>query len=91
MIDSKTKRERKSAREVFARIEQYPELEALFEEYIDFEEYTDIVENARGDVVKAWEAEEQFVDLMRRMGRSGIQGWAQRKQRKIEAESDERS
>lgn len=83
--DSRTKKQERPTREVLERVEQYPELEGLLEEYID------IVENAKGDVVRAGEAEEQMIGLMRRMGQSGLQAWAERKQRKIEVDSNERS
>jgi hypothetical protein len=71
--------------ELIERLERYPELEALLEEAID------IVENTSGEVTKADEAEEQVVELMRRTGRDLLQSWAERKQRKIETESDKRS
>ena len=79
-IDSRTTR-----RDLVERLEQYPELEALVEEALE------IVENTSGDVVKADEAEERAVELMRRTGRGLLQAWAERKHRKVEAESDGRS
>ena len=51
----------------------------------------DVVENAEGDVVKADEAEQRFIEELRLMGLDPLQAWAERKQNKVEAESDKRS
>ena len=72
-------------RELFERLEQYPELEALLEEALD------LIENTSGDVVKADEAEDRAVEWVRKSGRGLLQAWAERKHRKVEAESDPRS
>ena len=72
-------------RDLIERLEQYPELELLLEEALD------LVENVSGDVVKADEAEDRAVELMRRAGRELLQAWAERKKRKVEGECDARS
>jgi hypothetical protein len=51
----------------------------------------DVVENAEGDVVKADEAEQRFIEELRLMGLEAMQAWAERKHNKVEAESDKRS
>ena len=88
MIDSKREMGEECVRSVSGvreRLEEYPELEGLFEEYLD------IVENANGDVVRAGEAEEEMVKVVRRMGQKGLHAWAERKERKVEAESDKQT
>ena len=82
-IDSRVPRT--SASELAERLREHPELQAGIEEYLD------IVDNCAGDVAKADEAEYRLVELMRQMGQTGLQAWAQRKNRKVEAESDRRS
>lgn len=82
-IDSRVPRE--SASELAERLRHYPELQAHIEEYLD------IVENSAGDVAKADEAEHRLIELMRQMGREGMQAWAGRKMAKVEKESDKRS
>src|SRR5437016_553997 len=67
------------------RLREYPELRARFEAMLA------IVENADGDVVKADEAEEQVIAELRQLGRGALQGWAERKQRKVQRESERRS
>lgn len=64
------------------RLREYPELRARFEELLA------IVENADGDVVKADEAEEQVIQELRELGQSALQGWAERKQRRVQRESE---
>lgn len=59
------------------RLRAYPELRARFEALLE------IVENADGTVVKADEAEERVIQEMRQLGRSAVQGWAERKQRRL--------
>src|SRR5882762_6473964 len=66
------------------RLREYPELRARFEAMLA------IVENADGDIVKADEAEEQVITELRQLGRSALQGWAERKQRKVQSESEGR-
>lgn len=62
------------------RLREYPELRARFEAMLA------IVENADGDIVKADEAEEQVIQELRQLGRSALQGWAERKQRRVQRE-----
>jgi hypothetical protein len=52
-----------------------------------FEEKLAIVENAAGDIVKADEAEQRVIEELRELGRSALQGWAERKQRRLQKES----
>lgn len=79
-IDSRVPRQ--SAMELAERVRQYPELQAHIEEYLD------VVENCDGDVAKADEAEHRLIELMREMGRSGMQAWAERKSGRVEKECD---
>jgi hypothetical protein len=67
------------------RLGEYPELRARFEAMLA------IVENADGDIVKADEAEEEVIQELRQLGRGALQGWAERKQRKVQRESEGRS
>jgi len=67
------------------RLRDYPELRARFEAMLA------IVENADGDIVKADEAEEQVIQELRQLGRSALQGWAERKQRRVQRESEGRT
>jgi hypothetical protein len=65
------------------RLREYPELRARFEEMLA------IVENAAGDIVKADEAEQRVIEELRELGRSALQGWAERKQRRLQKESEQ--
>lgn len=67
------------------RLREYPELGARFEEMLA------IVENADGDIVKADEAEERVIQELRQLGQSALQGWAERKQRRVQRECEEQS
>jgi hypothetical protein len=67
------------------RLREYPELRARFEEMLA------IVENADGEIVKADEAEERVIQELRQLGQSALQGWAERKQRLVQSESEGRS
>lgn len=67
------------------RLREYPELRVRFEEMLA------IVENADGDIVKADEAEERVIQELRQLGQSALQGWAERKQRRVQRESEGRS
>lgn len=64
------------------RLQAYPELRVRFEEMLA------IVENAAGDIVKADEAEERVIAELRPLGQSALQGWAERKQRRLQRESE---
>ena len=65
------------------RLREYPELRVRFEEMLA------IVENASGDIVKADEAEERVIEELRELGRTALQGWAERKQRRVQQESEQ--
>ena len=82
-IDSKVPR--LSASELAERLRRDPELQAHIEEYFD------VVDNSAGDVAKADEAEHRLIELLRQMGREGMQAWAERKRAKVEQECDKRS
>lgn len=66
------------------RLREYPELRARIEGLVE------IVENEGGDVVKADDAEERVVQEIRRIGQEALQGWAERKHRRLVREFDER-
>jgi len=84
-MDEKTGVGVSAERTLEERLREYPELRARFEAMLA------IVENADGDIVKADEAEEQVITELRQLGRSALQGWAERKQRKVQSESEGRS
>jgi hypothetical protein len=62
------------------RLKEYPELRARFEEMLG------IVENADGVIVKADDAEERVMQELRQLGRSAVQSWAERKQRRLQTD-----
>jgi hypothetical protein len=66
------------------RLREYPELRARIEELVE------VVENGDGDVVKADDAEEMVVQEIRRIGQAALQGWGERKHRRLVREFDER-
>jgi hypothetical protein len=66
------------------RLREYPELRVRIEELVE------IVENDDGNVVKADDAEERVVQEIRRIGQEALQGWAERKHRRLVREFDER-
>jgi hypothetical protein len=66
------------------RLRQYPELRKRFEELLR------VVENAGGDAVKANEAEDRVVEELHQMGQTAMQAWAERKHRRMVAESEKR-
>lgn len=70
--------------ELEERLSEYPELRARFEAMLE------IVENADGTVVKADEAEERVIQELRQLGRSAVQSWAERKQRRLQTEYEGR-
>ena len=65
------------------RLREFPELRARFEEMLR------VVENAAGDIVKADEAEQRVIEELRELGRTALQGWAERKQRRVQKESEQ--
>jgi transcriptional regulator GlxA family with amidase domain len=71
--------------EFLARLQRHPELQAKFDALLD------IVDNASGDALKADEAEQLVFEELRRMGQQALQSWANRKQQRVEADSDARS
>ena len=73
-----------SQRELTERLKEYPELKERFEELIG------VVENAKGDAVKADEAEERITEEIRRIGQSALQGWADRKNKIVTGECERR-
>ena len=66
------------------RLREYPELRARFEEMLA------IVENAAGDIVKADEAEQRVIEELGALGQSALQGWAERKQRRVQSRASSR-
>ena len=70
----------KRSQALLERLEQYPELRARME--VLFE----VVENAAGDAAKADEAEERVMEEIRQMGQEALQAWAERKERRLEAD-----
>lgn len=65
------------------RLREYPELRARFEAMLA------VVENAAGDIVKADEAEQRVIEELRALGQSALQGWAERKQRRVQKQSEQ--
>ena len=62
------------------RLDEFPEMRQRIEEMLA------IMENEAGDVVKADDAEERIIQELRRMGQQALQGWAERKQGRVEQE-----
>lgn len=71
--------------EFLARLQRHPELQAKFDALLD------IVDNADGDALKADQAEQLVFEELRRLGQQAIQSWAERKQQRVEADSNARS
>lgn len=67
------------------QLDKHPQLKARIKALLA------VVENADGDVVKADEAEQRFIEELRLMGLDAMQAWAERKQNRVEAEADSRS
>lgn len=82
-IDSRVPRY--SVSELAEHLRRHPELQAHIEEFLE------VVDNSAGDVGKADEAEHRLIELLRQMGRNGLQAWAERKNKKVEKECDKRS
>jgi hypothetical protein len=74
-----------STTDLVKQLDNHPQLKARIKAMMD------VVENAEGDVVKADEAEQRFIEELRLMGLEAMQAWAERKHNKVEAESDKRS
>lgn len=60
----------KGKKSLASRLERYPQLRARMEGVLD------IVENVRGDLDKADDAEQQVIEELRQMGRDILNGWA---------------
>jgi hypothetical protein len=60
------------------RLREHPALYARMDQLLN------VVENARGDVEKAAEAERRLIEELRQMGQEALQGWAERRQRVLE-------
>jgi vacuolar-type H+-ATPase subunit E/Vma4 len=67
-----------------ARLAEFPELRARFEEILA------VAENARGDANTADEAEERALEQVRRLGQELMQSWAERKHERVVDEYDAR-
>ena len=67
------------------KLESYPEVLDRVERIME------VVENDTGEAITADEAEELLVQELRRMGHDALQGWARRKEVKLEGEYGARS
>jgi hypothetical protein len=74
-----------STADLVKQLDKHPQLKARIKAMMD------VVENAEGDVVRADEAEQRFIEELRLMGLEAMQAWAERKQKKVESLSDNRS
>jgi hypothetical protein len=74
-----------SPQDFLERLQRHPDLQAEFESLLL------VVENSEGDVVKADQAEELVAQRLQLLGQQAIQSWANRKNQKLQAESDSRS
>lgn len=61
------------------RLNRHPELKAKIEALLS------VVENAKGDIVKASEAEQRVIEEIRQLGQAALQEWATRQH---QAQSD---
>lgn len=76
--------EARRALELAARLAQYPELRARFEEILS------VIENEQGDTFTADEAEERAFEQVRRLGQEVLQSWAERKHDRLVQDYDQR-
>ncbi len=67
-----------------ARLAQYPELRARFEEIVA------VADNERGDASTADEAEELAMEQVRRLGQEIMQSWAEGKHQRLVEHYDAR-
>ena len=67
------------------KLESYPEVLDRVERIME------VVENDTGEAITADEAEELLVQELRRMGHDALQGWANRKEEKLERDYSARS
>jgi hypothetical protein len=58
------------------RLNEFPELRDKVESMLD------VIQNAAGDVEKASEAEQRFVEELRQMGNTALHSWARRQEQK---------
>ena len=84
-MEKKPEKELKAEESLDERLREYPELRTRIEGLID------IVENADGEIVKADDAEERVIQEIRKIGREAMQGWAERKHRRVANEFDKRA
>jgi len=66
------------------RLREHPQLRSRLEQMLD------VLENVDGDVVKADEAEQRFIEELRKLGQAALQGWAAGQQAQLEHYWDER-
>lgn len=66
------------------RLREHPQLKERVERMLD------VLENVDGDVVKADEAEERFIEELRKMGQEALQGWAENQQEQLDRYWSER-
>ena len=59
------------------RLAEHPELRAKIEDMLD------TIENAKGNVIKANDAEELIIRDMRQIGRHALTGWAQKREQTL--------
>lgn len=62
------------------KLSEYPKLRRRVEEILA------VMENERGDANTADAAEERAIEEVRQLGQEVLQGWAERKQRRLEKE-----
>jgi hypothetical protein len=70
---------------LMAKLESHPEVLDRVERIME------VVENETGEAITADEAEELLVQELRRMGHDALQGWAKRKEEKLERDYSARS
>jgi len=73
------------SRNLLARLERHPELQARIESLLQ------LVENADGSCNKADEAEQRLASELRQLGQQSLQCWAQDRHARIAKEFDSRS
>lgn len=60
------------------RLREHPKLKVRIEQMLD------VIENTTGDVVKADEAEQRFIEELRKMGQESLQDWAENQQEQVD-------
>ena len=85
MEKSKGRVEGRRMERLMAKLESHPEV------FDRVERMMEVVENEAGDAMTADEAEELLVQELRRMGHDALQGWATRKEEKLELDYGARS